>query len=103
MRFMLAIGPDNNCVQSGLPALGELSLVYLDNSVIARPEQCDRQAETSDRESCEFKAGFLCYPVSQASDICSGSLTPIQTRRAQLARDASTLSGSWQNLPKILR
>jgi hypothetical protein len=75
----------NNCVQSGLPALGELSIVYLDNGAIARREQCDPQAATSDRESRQFEAGFLCYPVS-------GLLTPIQTRRAQLARDASTLS-----------
>jgi hypothetical protein len=33
----------NDCIQSGVPALGELSIVYFNNRTIARREQSDRR------------------------------------------------------------
>ena len=60
----------NDGVRSGLPALGELSIVYLNNVTIARREQPTVEFETSARGFArDIRGCFLCYPVWQASDI----------------------------------
>ena len=57
----------NDGVQSGLPALGDLSIVYLNNVTIARREQPTVESETSARgfardiqaASCAIRSGKL--------------------------------------------
>jgi tryptophanyl-tRNA synthetase len=59
------------CVQSGLPALAELTLLYLNFVTVARLERNptikdEIQARGFGRD---IPAGFLCYPAAQAADI----------------------------------
>ena len=59
------------CVQSALPALSELTLLYLNYVTVARLERNptikdEIQARGFGRD---IPAGFLCYPVAQAADI----------------------------------
>ncbi|KVE38419.1 tryptophan--tRNA ligase [Burkholderia sp. TSV86] len=71
----LAVGIDpaksTIAVQSGLPALAELTLLYLNFVTVARLERNptikdEIQARGFGRD---IPAGFLCYPVAQAADI----------------------------------
>ncbi len=71
----LAIGIDPSettiCLQSALPALSELTLLYLNFVTVARLERnptvkAEIQLRGFDRD---IPAGFLCYPVAQAADI----------------------------------
>jgi tryptophanyl-tRNA synthetase len=71
----LAVGIDPAqtaiCVQSGLPALAELTLLYLNFVTVARLERNptikdEIQARGFGRD---IPAGFLCYPAAQAADI----------------------------------
>jgi tryptophanyl-tRNA synthetase len=71
----LAVGIDpaqtTICVQSGLPALAELTLLYLNFVTVARLERNptikdEIQARGFGRD---IPAGFLCYPAAQAADI----------------------------------
>jgi tryptophanyl-tRNA synthetase len=59
------------CVQSALPALSELTLLYLNYVTVSRLERNptikdEIQARGFGRD---IPAGFLCYPVAQAADI----------------------------------
>jgi tryptophanyl-tRNA synthetase len=59
------------CVQSALPALAELTMLYMNLVTVARLERnptirTEIQARGFGRD---IPAGFLCYPVSQAADI----------------------------------
>jgi tryptophanyl-tRNA synthetase len=71
----LAVGIDPSettiCVQSALPALSELTLLYLNYVTVARLE---RNPTIKDEIAArgfgrDIPAGFLCYPVAQAADI----------------------------------
>ena len=71
----LAVGIDPGqttiCVQSHLPALAELTLLYLNFVTVSRLERNptikdEIQARGFGRD---IPAGFLCYPVAQAADI----------------------------------
>jgi tryptophanyl-tRNA synthetase len=71
----LAVGIDpaqtTICVESGLPALAELTLLYLNFVTVARLERNptikdEIQARGFGRD---IPAGFLCYPAAQAADI----------------------------------
>ncbi|RJE53017.1 tryptophanyl-tRNA synthetase, partial [Burkholderia mallei] len=71
----LAVGIDPRrstiAVQSGLPALAELTLFYLNFVTVARLE---RNSTIKDEIHArgfgrDIPAGFLCYPVAQAADI----------------------------------
>ncbi len=71
----LAVGIDPRrstiAVQSGLPALAELTLFYLNFVTVARHE---RKTTIKDEIHArgfgrDFPAGLLCYPVAQAADI----------------------------------
>ena len=71
----LAVGIDPNlttiCLQSHLPALADLTLLYMNFVTVARLERNptikdEIQARGFGRD---IPAGFLCYPVAQAADI----------------------------------
>ena len=86
----LAVGIDPElsviCVQSGLPALAELSLLYMNFVTVARLER----NPTVKREILlrgferNIPAGFLCYPVSQAADITAFKATLVPVGEDQL-------------------
>jgi tryptophanyl-tRNA synthetase len=68
-------------VQSRLPALAELTVLYLNLVTVARLERnptvkAEIEARGFDRD---IPVGFLCYPVSQAADITAfrGTVVPV--------------------------
>ena len=71
----LAIGIDpvrsTICVQSCLPALSELTMLYLNHVSVARLERNPTVKEEIRQRGFErdVPAGFLCYPAAQAADI----------------------------------
>jgi len=75
MLDYLAVGidPSKTCFarQSGLPALAELTVLYM--NLVTLPRLMRNPTIRSEVESRGFgegiPAGFLCYPVSQAADI----------------------------------
>ena len=68
-------------LQSQLPALAELTVLYLNLVTVARLER--NPTVKSEMASRGFErdvpAGFLCYPVSQAADITGfrATLVPV--------------------------
>jgi tryptophanyl-tRNA synthetase len=86
----LAVGIDpalsTICVQSALPALAELTLLYLNFISVARLERNptikdEIQARGFGRD---IPAGFLCYPAAQAADITAFKATVIPVGEDQL-------------------
>lgn len=81
----LAVGIDPErttiALQSQLPALADLTMLYLNLVTVARLERNPTvKAEIELRDfSRDIPAGFLCYPVSQAADITAfrGTLVPV--------------------------
>jgi tryptophanyl-tRNA synthetase len=81
----LAVGIDPErttiALQSGLPALAELTVLYLNLVTVARLERNPTvKAEIELRGFArDIPAGFLCYPVSQVADITGfrGTLVPV--------------------------
>jgi tryptophanyl-tRNA synthetase len=71
----LAVGIDPEktsiCVQSALPALAELTMLYLNFVSVARLERNPtiKDEIRARRFGRDIPAGFLCYPVAQAADI----------------------------------
>jgi tryptophanyl-tRNA synthetase len=71
----LAVGIDPRkttiAVQSALPALAELTLLYLNFVTVARLERNPTIKEEIQARNFgrDIPAGFLCYPVAQAADI----------------------------------
>jgi tryptophanyl-tRNA synthetase len=68
-------------VQSRLPALAELTVLYLNLVTVSRLERnptVKSEIETRGFDR-DIPAGFLCYPVSQAADITGfrGTLVPV--------------------------
>jgi tryptophanyl-tRNA synthetase len=79
----LAVGIDPDlttiCVQSHLPALAELTMLYLNFVTVSRLERNptikdEIQARGFGRD---IPAGFLCYPVAQAADITAFKATVV--------------------------
>jgi tryptophanyl-tRNA synthetase len=79
----LAVGIDPElttiCVQSHLPALAELTMLYLNFVTVSRLERNptikdEIQTRGFDRD---IPAGFLCYPVAQAADITAFKATVV--------------------------
>lgn len=81
----LAVGIDPSkttiCVQSHLPALNELTMLYLNFVTVSRLERnptikSEIQMRGFERD---IPAGFLCYPVAQAADITAfkASVVPV--------------------------
>ncbi|MBY9067529.1 tryptophan--tRNA ligase [Hyphomonas sp. WL0036] len=82
------IDPDRStiCVQSGLPALAELTLLYMNFVTVARLE---RNPTIKDEIRArgfgrDIPAGFLCYPVAQAADITGFGATLVPVGEDQL-------------------
>ena len=81
----LAIGLDAKLspfvLQSGVPELSELAMLYLNLVTLARLERNPTiKAEIQQRGFArDIPAGFLCYPVSQAADITAfrATLVPV--------------------------
>jgi tryptophanyl-tRNA synthetase len=79
----LAVGIDPEkttmSVQSGLPALAELTMLYLNFVTVARLE---RNPTIKDEIRArgfgrDIPAGFLCYPIAQAADITGFKATVV--------------------------
>src|SRR5260221_8185805 len=88
----LAVGIDPTkttiCVQSMLPALAELTQLYLNFVTVSRLERNptikdEIQARGFERD---IPAGFLCYPVAQAADITGfkATIVPVGEDQAPL-------------------
>jgi tryptophanyl-tRNA synthetase len=88
----LAVGIDPDlttiCVQSHLPALADLTLLYMNFITVARLE---RNPTTKDEIQArgfgrDIPAGFLCYPVAQAADITAfkATIVPVGEDQAPL-------------------
>lgn len=81
----LAVGIDPElsimCVQSALPALSELSMLYLNFVTVARLERNPTIKEEISARGFgrDIPAGFLCYPAAQAADITAfkATLVPV--------------------------
>lgn len=95
----LAVGIDpaisTICVQSALPALAELTLLYLNFVTVARLERNptikdEIQARGFGRD---IPAGFLCYPVAQAADITGfkATLVPVGEDQAPLIEQTNEI------------
>lgn len=95
----LAVGVDpaisTICVQSALPALAELTLLYLNFVTVARLE---RNPTIKDEIQVrgfgrDIPAGFLCYPVSQAADITAfkATLVPVGEDQAPLIEQTNEI------------
>lgn len=86
----LAVGIDplktNICLQSGLPALAELSMYYSNLVSIARLERNPTLKNEIKTKSFgrSIPAGFLTYPISQAADITAFKATLVPVGEDQL-------------------
>ncbi|MEN2598867.1 tryptophan--tRNA ligase [Acinetobacter baumannii] len=86
----LAVGIDPTkttiCVQSCLPALNELTMLYLNFVTVARLERnptikSEIQMRGFERD---IPAGFLCYPVALAADITAFKATVVPVGEDQI-------------------
>ena len=95
----LAVGIDPElttvCVQSHLPALAELTMLYLNFVTVARLERNptikdEIQARGFGRD---IPAGFLCYPVAQAADITAfkATVVPVGEDQAPLIEQTNEI------------
>lgn len=86
----LAVGidPDRTAIalQSGIPELSELTMLYLNLVTVARLERNPTvRSEIAQRGfRRDIPAGFLCYPVSQAADITAFRATIVPVGDDQL-------------------
>lgn len=83
------------CVQSALPALAELTVLYLNFVSVARLERNptikdEIQARGFGRD---IPAGFLCYPVGQAADITGfkATIVPVGEDQAPLIEQTNEI------------
>src|SRR5689334_302418 len=121
----LAVGIDpaqtTIAVQSRLPALAELTVLYLNLVSVARLER--NPTVTAEIELRGFErdipAGFLCYPVSQAADITGFRATlvpvgddqlPMIEQTNEIVRRVNRLASAdvlpecralWSNTPRL--
>lgn len=93
----VGISPEKTsfCVQSGLPALAELTMLYLNFVSVARLE---RNPTIKDEIRARgfgrhIPAGFLCYPVAQAADITGfkASVVPVGEDQAPLIEQTNEI------------
>jgi tryptophanyl-tRNA synthetase len=83
------------CVQSALPALAELTLLYMNFVTVARLERnptikTEIQLRGFERD---VPAGFLCYPVAQAADITAfkATVVPVGEDQAPLIEQTNEI------------
>ncbi|WP_349539536.1 tryptophan--tRNA ligase [Sagittula sp. NFXS13] len=95
----LAVGIDPSrttiCLQSHLPALAELSVLYLNFVTVARLE---RNPTIKDEIRArgfgrDIPAGFLCYPAAQAADITAfkATVVPVGDDQAPLIEQSNEI------------
>lgn len=95
----LAVGIDPEkstiCLQSHLPALAELSMLYLNFVTVARLE---RNPTIKDEIRArgfghDIPAGFLCYPAAQAADITAfrATVVPVGNDQAPLIEQTNEI------------
>ncbi|WP_423817762.1 tryptophan--tRNA ligase [Roseovarius nubinhibens] len=95
----LAVGIDpartTICLQSHLPALAELSILYLNFVTVARLE---RNPTIKDEIRArgfgrDIPAGFLCYPAAQAADITAfkATVVPVGEDQAPLIEQTNEI------------
>jgi tryptophanyl-tRNA synthetase len=95
----LAVGIDpaetTICVQSALPALAELTMLYLNFVTVARLERnptikTEIQLRGFERD---VPAGFLCYPAAQAADITAfkATVVPVGDDQAPLIEQTNEI------------
>lgn len=95
----LAVGIDpaqsTICLQSHLPALAELSMLYLNFVTVARLE---RNPTIKDEIRArgfgrDIPAGFLCYPAAQAADITAfkATVVPVGEDQAPLIEQTNEI------------
>src|SRR3982074_3611735 len=95
----LAVGIDPNlttiCLQTRLPALADLTLLYMNFVSVARLERNptikdEIQARGFGRD---IPAGFLCYPVAQAADntACKATVVPVGEDQAPLIEQTNEI------------
>ncbi|WP_349510104.1 tryptophan--tRNA ligase [Bradyrhizobium sp. NAS96.2] len=104
----LAVGIDPErtsiCLQSQLPALAELSMLYLNLVTVARLERNPTIKDEIRTRGFgrDIPAGFLCYPVAQAADITAFRATvvpvgedqaPLIEQTNEIVRRVNTLAG----------
>lgn len=95
----LAVGIDPTistiCLQSALPALAELTLLYLNFVTVARLERNPTIKEEIQARGFgrDIPAGFLCYPVAQAADITGfkATLVPVGEDQAPLIEQTNEI------------
>lgn len=93
----LAVGIDPQksfiCVQSLLPALAELTMLYLNFVTVARLERNPTVKDEIRLRGFErdIPAGFLCYPVAQAADITAfrATLVPVGEDQAPMIEQSN--------------
>lgn len=83
------------CVQSHLPAIAELTLLYLNLVTVARLERNPTIREEIKSKNFErsIPAGFLAYPVAQAADITAfkADLVPVGEDQLPLIEQANEI------------
>ncbi|MFG6568608.1 tryptophan--tRNA ligase, partial [Sulfitobacter sp. 1A13679] len=95
----LAVGIDPGrtaiCLQSQIPALAELSMLYLNFVTVARLE---RNPTIKDEIRArgfgrDIPAGFLCYPAAQAADITAfkATVVPVGEDQAPLIEQTNEI------------
>ncbi|OOY18935.1 tryptophan--tRNA ligase [Thioclava sp. DLFJ5-1] len=95
----LAVGIDPTkstiCLQSHLPALAELSMLYLNFVSVARLERNPTiKTEIAARGfGRDIPAGFLCYPAAQAADITAfkATVVPVGEDQAPLIEQTNEI------------
>ncbi|HEY2051539.1 MAG TPA: tryptophan--tRNA ligase [Caulobacteraceae bacterium] len=86
----LAVGIDPEksviCVQSRLPALAELTMLYMNYVTVSRLERNPtvKQEIVQRGFQRDIPAGFLCYPVAQAADITAFKAVVVPVGEDQL-------------------
>jgi len=83
------------CLQSALPALAELTMLYLNLVTVARLERNPTiKTEIQMRGfGRDIPAGFLCYPLSQAADITGfrASVVPVGEDQAPMIEQTNEI------------
>lgn len=83
------------CVQSALPALAELTLLYLNFVSLARLERNPTIKEEIRARGFgrDIPAGFLCYPAAQAADITAfkATLVPVGEDQAPIIEQTNEI------------
>lgn len=92
------------CVQSALPALARLSMLYLNLVTVSRLERNPTIRHEIAQKGMErdLPAGFLCYPAAQAADItafkakhvpCGEDQLPMIEQACEIAHRINRLAG----------